>query len=223
MIYLHSATVKLMNRLFLLFTLLLVALAANASADETAIIATVGDSAITTQDLINRTKLIIISSGLKADEETARKIAPEILQGLINEHLEIEEANKQQITVSDDEINKAISGIEQQNKMQPGQLKEILKKANIPFSNLQQQVKGQIAWAKIRSKKIQPKIVITDDEINDYIKTQNMAPLQTEYNVTEIVLPVETAKDDAKERALGDKLVNSLNNGADFKKNCQAI
>ncbi len=187
-------------------------------AASTEIIATVGDDAITTQDLIARTRLIIVSSGLKADEDTAKKIAPQILQGLISERLEVLEAQKLEIPISKEEIAKAIASIEQQNKMGAGQLKVILTKAHIPISTLEQQVKGQIAWAKIRGKKIQPKIFVTDEEVDDYLKAQSLQPVQVELNVNEIILPVETPKEDAKVKTLANKLTGELQKGGDFKK-----
>jgi len=102
--------------------------------------------------------------------------------------------------------------------MQPGQLKTVLGKANIPISTLTQQVKGQIAWAKIRGKTIQPRITISEEEVADYLKTESLHPVQVEYEINEIVLPVETPKDDAKARALANKLTAELTKGADFKK-----
>ena len=191
----------------------------SARADEISIIATVGDEAITTEDLIARTRLIIISSGLKADEETAKKIAPQILQSLINEKIYMQEAHTLEIKISDEEVNKAIQTIEQQNKMKPGGLKDVLAKAEVPYATLEQQVRGQIAWTKIKAKKIQPNITITDDEISDYVKSQDLQPTQDEYYVNEIVLPVETDKDEPKILQTGEKLAADLRSGkADFKK-----
>ncbi len=180
---------------------------------ETAIVATVGDDAITTQDLVNRTRLVIISSGLKGDEETARKIAPQVLQNLINEKLQMQEASRLKMEASDDEIKKAIEGIEKQNKMEVGQLSDIMKHAGIPPVTLQQQIKAQLLWSKIRAKKIQPKINVSDDEINDYLKSQSLNPAEEEYFVNEIVLPVENPKDENKMKDLATKLTGELQSG----------
>lgn len=202
-----------LKRIFALSLLVIGVVTSAQAEDSTGIIATVGEDAITTQDLVNRTKLIIISSGMRADEETARKIAPQVLQSLINERLQLQEVARQKIDISNDEVDKAINEIEAQNKMKPGQLKEILKKTGIPISTLQQQVKGQIAWAKIRSKKIQPKITVSDDEVDDFLRTQSLTPTQTEYHVNEIVLPVENPKDEQKMKDLADKLTSELTTG----------
>lgn len=205
-----------LKKFILLFICLLLSVSAQAA--NTEIVATVGDDAITTQDLVARTRLIVISSGLRQDEDTARKIAPQILQSLINERLQLQEAQKLGIKITDEDLNKAIAGVEQQNGMKPGELKTVLTKAQVPYSTLQQQVKGQIAWAKIRSKAIQTRAFVTEEETNDFLNAQRMYPTQIEYNVNEIVLPVDTAKDNVKVLATANKLVSELQKGTDFKK-----
>jgi peptidyl-prolyl cis-trans isomerase SurA len=81
---------------------------------------------------------------------------------------------------------------------------------------MQQQVKAQIAWLKIKSKVIKPRVNVSDDEIDDFVKAQMMNLSQEEFHVMEIVLPVEDPKDEQKTADLANKLAEELQSGKDF-------
>ncbi len=196
--------------------LLAAALTSGASAAAISIIASVGNEAITTQDLINRTRFVIMTSGLKNDEETAQKIAPQVLQTMINEKLQLQEAQRLDLKIRDSETDNAIADIEQKNKMPPGGMRDFLGTAGIPYSIFQQQVKSQLAWAMIKTRTINPKVIISDDEVDDFIHAQSMNLTQTEYHIQEIVLPVENPEDEPKILETANKLISELNAGKDF-------
>ena len=182
------------------------------------IVATVGDDAITTNDLINRTKMTMISSGLKMDEETARKMAPKILQNLINERLQITESDKEGISVTDADIEKGVASIETKNKLPVGQLKKILTEAGVPYSTIQQQVKAQLLWARLKGKKVATKIKISDSEVTDFLKIQMQNVTSQQYHLNEIVLAVEMPSQEQKIKETADELAAKLRAGADFAK-----
>lgn len=204
-----------MKRFFVILLLLVFAVSPAKSA-ELKIAATVGDEAITTYDMINRTKLIISSSGLKPDEDTFKKIAPQALQSLINDKIIMQEAAALSVTISEDEINEAIKSIEQKNKMPEGSLENALMQFGIPKATLEEQVKSQIAMSKIRSIKVRQYVNISDEEVEDFVKAQSFNSEVEEYFMNEIVLPVESPADEAAVKELADKLHQELKAGKNF-------
>ena len=61
------------------------------------IVAVVNTDIISRFDLIDRTKLIIFSSQLPNDKKTIKRISPQILQGLINDQLKLQETKRKQL------------------------------------------------------------------------------------------------------------------------------
>ena len=81
------------------------------------IVAIVNDEPITMIDLDARFKLIIISSNLPNDEKTRKNLYGQVIQSLINEILQSQEAKKLGIRVTNAEIEDNIRFIEIQNNL----------------------------------------------------------------------------------------------------------
>ena len=152
------------------------------------IVAVVNDEAITLTDLINRLDLIIISSNLPNTNVTRENLADQVLQTLINEKLNYQEAKKLNINVSDSEIKKSINVIEKRNSLPEKSLIQTLSENRISPSAIIEQVKAQITWEKIISKIIRPRIKVTENEINNEINIMKSNEEKNEYKYSEIFL-----------------------------------
>ena len=152
------------------------------------IVAVVNDEAITLTDLINRLDLIIITSNLPNTNATRENIANQVLQTLINEKLNYQEAKKLNINVSDSEIKKSINVIEKRNSLPENSLIQTLSENRISPSAIIEQVKAQITWEKIISKIIRPRIKVTENEINNEINIMKSNEEKNEYKYSEIFL-----------------------------------
>ena len=152
------------------------------------IVAVVNDEAITLTDLINRLDLIIITSNLPNTNATRENIADQVLQTLINEKLNYQEAKKLNINVSDSEIKKSINVIEKRNSLPENSLIQTLSENRISPGAIIEQVKAQITWEKIISKIIRPRIKVTENEINNEINIMKSNEDKNEYKYSEIFL-----------------------------------
>ena len=152
------------------------------------IVAVVNDEAITLTDLINRLDLIIITSNLPNTNVTRENLADQVLQTLINEKLNYQEAKKLNINVSDSEIKKSINVIEKRNSLPENSLIQTLSENRISPGAIIEQVKAQITWEKIISKIIRPRIKVTENEINNEINIMKSNEEKNEYKYSEIFL-----------------------------------
>lgn len=156
------------NSLFILFLLaLLNGAPVTAVAMEAGISVIVNEEPISQMQINDRVKLIMISSGMPQTQEVYEKVAPQVVQMLIEEKLKMQEAKRFDITVSDAEINGGIATIAQQNKLTAEQFEQIIKAQNIPRRTLEDQVRSQIAWGKVVQSQLRPKIEISDSDIDD--------------------------------------------------------
>ena len=105
--------------------------------------AVVNDDAITIHDLDARVRLGLLAANLPDTAEQRRQVAAEILRRLIDEHLEIQEAARNKITITDGEVASGIADLEKQNRMEKGQLIALLENNGIDPQTLRDQVRAQ--------------------------------------------------------------------------------
>jgi len=151
---------------FGLLLLLAGGLALAARAEEAvSIAAIVNDEVITTLDVNERRALVITTTGITKSPQVEKRLTPQIIQTLINEKLQLQEAKRLSITVNDKEIEAAIAAIEKDRNRPPGSLKAFLEKQNVPIRALEYQLRAQISWGKVVARKLRREVTISEDEI----------------------------------------------------------
>ncbi len=108
------------------------------------IAAVVNDEAISMSDVRERMKLVMASSGLPNNEDIRNKIMPQIVEGLIEEQLKMQETARSKLSVSDAEIEEGFATIAKQNNYTVEQFREILKKDVISDRKLTRQIKAHL-------------------------------------------------------------------------------
>ena len=127
------------------------------------IVAIVNDEPITMMDLDARIRLIIISSNLPNNLETRKNLSGQVLQSLISERLQDQEAKKLGIRVTNQEVENNIKFIEKQNNMSENQLIETLFKNGVPKSALPIRLKSNLIMQKLLQNIIKPKVIINNN------------------------------------------------------------
>ncbi len=150
------------------------------------IVAIVNDEPITMMDLDGRLRLIIISSNLPNNADTRKNLSGQVLQSLINERLQQQEAKKLGIRVSDQEVENNIKFIENQNNMQENQLVETLFKNGVPKSVLPKRLKANLIMEKLLNNVIRPKVIINNSEVNNEYNNIISNKGKLEYKYSEI-------------------------------------
>lgn len=183
---------------------------------EMRIAAVVNDEVISIYDLESRERMVLLSSNVPDTPDARKKLDTEVLRSLVDERLQLQEAKKQNVVATDDEINAALGKIEKQNNMQPGQLNEFLKSRAIDRNSLINQVKASIVWAKLVRRKAAETVEIADDEIDAAMKRIKEHAGEPQARIAEIFLAVDNPTQDADVRALATKLTEQMRQGARF-------
>ena len=150
------------------------------------IVAIVNDEPITMMDLDARIRLIIISSNLPNNLETRKNLSGQVLQSLISERLQHQEARKLGIRVTNQEVENNIKFIEKQNNMSENQLIETLFKNGVPKSALPIRLKSNLIMQKLLQNIIRPKVVINNNEVNNEYNNLLANNGKMEYKFSEI-------------------------------------
>ncbi len=182
---------------------------------QTQIVAVVNDSVITTTDLAQRIRLTILSSGMPDSADVRVHLVPQILRGLIDEQLQMQEAKRLDLSVTKDEIAKALDKIAHDNHI-PGDMKEYVESHGGSADALEAQIKAGLLWNKVVQHELRPKVDVGDDEIDAAVARIHADAGKEEYLVSEILLTVDNPKDDEQVHQVAENLVRQIKGGANF-------
>jgi len=160
--------------------------------------------------------LFMKSSGIPDTPQNRQQLQSRVLQQLIDEKLEVEEANHYKVTADKDEVNKALANIEKRNNMQPGGLDQYLKAAGIPKSTLVDQVTASILWNKVVDGRYGSDVNVSDAEVNDELARLKADLGKPQSHVAEIFLAIDNPTQEPDVKALADKLITQIRQGAAF-------
>jgi peptidyl-prolyl cis-trans isomerase SurA len=140
------------------------------------VVAVVNDDVITMSEVNEEGRGYFqkITEQAPVDELSAalRRAREEVLNGLIDKKLIAQEAVKQKITVSDEELEAALKQMIATNNMSPEQFRDQLKNMGMTESVYRENLKNQILQSKLLNYEVRSKIIITDDMILDYYDTK---------------------------------------------------
>ena len=183
---------------------------------ETRIAAVVNDEVISVADVTSRLRMVMLSSNLTDSPETRQRVAAQVLRTIVDEKLQMQEAKRQNVTATDDEINKALAQIEKQNNMQAGQLDQVLKSHGIERSALVDQLTASIVWAKLVRRLVSQTSVVSDEEIDYALQRAKETANEPQSRVAEIFLAVDNPQQEDEVRRLAERLTEQMRQGARF-------
>lgn len=191
-------------------------MAATAHAAPIRIAAVVNEEVITTADVGDRRDFILATSEIPATPEAQKALTPRILDALITETLELQEAKRLSIEVTPEEIEAAVAQVEAARKRPPGSLREFIKKNGLSERTMEQQIRAQLAWGKVVQRKLKRTVNIAQDEIARAQVAQAAAPGISEVRISAISLPITSAEQEKEVGALAEGIAGRLNSGTDF-------
>lgn len=184
--------------------------------DVMGIAAIVNEEIISAFDLQARTQMTIVTSGLQDDPRQRSRLESQVLKSLIDERLQLQEAEKQNIKVSDAEIDRELAGIEKRNRMPEGGMVNYFKQNNLSLATFRQQVRAQLAWTKLVRRQIVPKVEVSDDEIKEVLQKLQEAVGLPQNLVSEIFLTIDSPDQEDETMKEAQRLVDQLRQGANF-------
>ncbi|MDR0769756.1 MAG: peptidylprolyl isomerase [Burkholderiales bacterium] len=185
------------------------------------IVLTVNEEAVTRYDIGTQKNSIV--QRMKAanvapppDSELERQIT----ERLIVEKALMQFARETGIRVDDTMIDRAISQVAQGNNLTLEELRAALAQENIPLPLYREELRKQITLQRLRERDVDNHIVVTDAEVDNYLKLVNaQTGGETEYLISHILvaIPSQATPDIIDERhARAEDILKRLRNGADF-------
>ena len=178
--------------------------------------AIVNDDVISMLDLEMRIRLAILAVGLENRAEVRQRIGPQVLRSLIDERLQLQEAKRLGIEVSEQDINAAIDDLSRRNNRSRQEFVELLASKGILPATLADQVRATIAWQGVIARSLRPQVIISEDEIQAAVSRIRADQGKRERLIAEIFLAVDDPSQDEDVRVAGERLMQQLRAGARF-------
>ena len=195
----------------LVWVFLLAALPAQAA--QVNIAAVVGDAVITTSDVEQRRDLIMATAGIPATSENQQKITPRIVQSLIDETLQLQEAKNQSLTVSDEEVTKALDDMGARGESKES-LRDFIKRSGLSMHSLESQLRAQLLWGKVVQRKLRRNVSVSQDEVARTQKSAALAPGEEELRMQAIAIKIMSKEKEAASNKLAEDIALQLKAGS---------
>lgn len=155
------------------------------------IAALVNGEIISTGDISNQVNIFMLNSPIPLNAETRNMITHRVTAQTVEQKLKMQAAEKEGITVSQNEIDEQMNVWAQKNNIKLASLSQY----NISRQAVADNVKAELAWIKLIRKKFYQNTNITQKEIDETIAEITRDMNIKKYLVSEIFIKKENADD----------------------------
>lgn len=140
------------------------------------IVAVVNGDMITARELDKALQIEL--AGQKLDPSKNPQLTGEVrkavLDRMINDKIILQEADKEKITVSDEEVDAALDQIVKDSRLERDVFLRQMAKEGLSEKDFRDRLYVQLVSQRLMARNVVSKVVVTEDEINDYYR-KNMA------------------------------------------------
>ncbi len=191
-----------------------------AAVDQIAVV--VNDDVITRYELnsyLDKIKLQLKKQGTPLPD--AKELEKQVLERMIIDMLQLQYAKESGVRIDDAQLDKALGRIAQQNNFSSlAEFRGKLGKDGVDFKKFREEIRNEITFTRLREREVDSKLVVSDNEIENYLLTQEkQAGKSEELELAHILVQVpEQASAEkiqaSKQRA--DQAWEQLRSGAQF-------
>ncbi|MGZ8335215.1 MAG: peptidylprolyl isomerase [Allosphingosinicella sp.] len=178
--------------------------------------AIVNGDVLTETDIDHRLALYLRDLQTEIPPDEIQRFRARVLRDLIDETLQIQAAAQEEITVTDAEVDQYYARVAQDNNQTPQALSAYLRTIGSSERSMKRQIRGQLAWQRLRGRWIEPFVSVGDDEVAEIITRMNASRGMNEYRVGEIYIS-STPETAAEARINADRIVQQIRGGAPFQ------
>lgn len=184
---------------------------------------TVNDQMVSTYDIVQRMRLLIVTSGIQPTEQNIPEIQREATRSLIDERLEVQEllregrTQKFDLIASDAEVNDELADIAKSNNTSTTQLLAQLAAQGVGVETFREQLRAEISWRGWIRGRYGQRLAIGDDQIKAFQKRVEAESGKPQYQIGEIFIDATRAGGAAAAQQGAAQLIAQLQKGAPFQ------
>lgn len=184
--------------------------------------ALVNGDIVSTYDLIQRMRLVIVTSGIQPTDDTLPQLQREALRSLIDERLQtqelrrVEKEQKIEIVASDKDIDEEIADIGRSNNMSGDQMLESLRAQGVDPQTFRAQLRASVSWQRWIQGRYGSRLRVGEDQVTAYQARLAAAASKPQYQISEVFL--DAARLGGQDVALNgaEQLLAQIQQGAPF-------
>ena len=187
-----------------------------------AVVVTVNEEIISTYDIVQRMRLLIVTSGIQPTEQNLPDIQREAVRSLVDEHLEMQElareakTQKFDLIATDAEVNDELADIARGNNTSADQLLAQLAAQGVGATTFRDQLKAEISWRGWIRGRYGQRLTIGEDQIKAYQKRLEAEGGKPRYQISEVFIDASRAGGEAAAEQGAAQLIAQLQKGAPF-------
>ena len=187
------------------------------------IVAVVDQTVITEQELESRMRSLSAQLTKQGAELPPENIfRKQILERLISDALQLQYASQTGLKVDDNQLDKTIERIAEQNKMSVKEFAQALNADGISMTKFRADIRNEITIARLREREVESRVNVSESEIDNFLTTQASSnESRDEFEISHILIrtPEEGSTEEIqKARAKVDEVLKALQDGSSFAK-----
>ncbi len=187
------------------------------------IVAVVDQTVITEQELDNRIRTLTTQLTKQGAELPPENILrKQVLERLISDALQLQYAAQTGLKVDDNQLDKTIERIVDQNKMTMKEFADALSADGISMTKFRSDIRNEITIARLREREVDSRVNVSESEIDNFLTTQASSnENRDEFEISHILIrtPEEGSTEEIqKAKAKIDEAIQALHDGNSFAK-----
>lgn len=185
------------------------------------ILAVVNDSVITQRELEERVSAVNRQLQKQGTPLPSQEIlSRQLLERLILENLQLQHAKEVGLKLDDQEVDRALQRIAQDNKMTVTELRDNLAKDGIGFAKFRDEIRREMTVARVRENEVESRVQVSESEVETELSQQVERPQgEAEYLAAHILvrIPEQASAEELKARGeRANEALAALSKGTDF-------
>ena len=133
---------------------------------------------ISDTEISSRVKLLALEGGGNSQKAT---------QQLIDEQIQLQEARRLNITISEQDVDGAFQQVAKNVNLSPDKLDALLRQRGISQETMKQRLRAALAWQRIAAMVVQPRVQVSDLQLDQEASAQLGQDLSFDYILKEIL------------------------------------
>ena len=153
-------------------------------------------------------------------EESGERLPPReiifsrVIERLIMDEILLQKAEKFGIRISDQELNEALSRFAEQDGLSLQDFRKKIENDGKQFKDFRETVKTELILRRVQGGLVRPKIIISDQELMNYINsTEGQSLITIEYKINQILVKGDNDEENEK---IAKNAIEEINNGLSF-------
>jgi peptidyl-prolyl cis-trans isomerase SurA len=186
------------------------------------VVVTVNDEMISSFDVVQRMRLLIVTAGIQPSPENLPDIQREAVRSLIDERLEMQELRHQakeqkfDLIASDAEVNGELADIARGNNTSADQLLNQLAAQGVGAQTFRDQLRAEISWRGWIRGRYGQRLTVGEDQVKAFQKHLEAEADKPQYQISEVFVDAARAGGIAAAQQGATQLLGQLQKGAPF-------